>query len=145
MFYKIKMFNKNRLSNNSTRMNHKSRVTATDSWRTTASRSIPGSTSNWKTSIWRSVEYRTNELGFIWVIYYDWILDSLRDLTIDDIYASMFGRPSVFKKRNVPLNFFEEESFEPFLYYWDDLYFNGAFKNIIILYFLHPLKSKSSK
>ena len=64
----------------------------------------------------------------IWVIYYDWILDSLRDLTIDDIYASMFGRPSVFKKRNVPLNFFEEESFEPFLYYWDDLYFNGAFK-----------------
>ena len=57
----------------------------------------------------------------------------------------MFGRPSVFKKRNVPLNFFEEESFEPFLYYWDDLYFNGAFKNIIILYFLHPLKSKSSK
>ena len=110
--------------NSSSKMNLKSRLTTIDSWWTFASWPILGPASNRKTRIWRSVKYRTNELGFIWVIIYDWILDSLHDLTLDDIYVSMFGR---YQKRNVPLNFFEMESFEPYLYYWDDLFFQWCF------------------
>ena len=120
----------------SSKMNLKSRLTTIDSWRTFASWPILGPASNRKTRIWRSVKYRTNELGFIWVIIYDLILDLLHDLTLDDIYVSMFGR---YQKRNVPLNFFEMESFEPYLYYWDDLFFQWCFnkKNLFCIFFIH--------
>ena len=102
-------------------VNLKSRPTGTYPWSIYSSK-IFNAARNFETRIWRSVEYWANEPWFITFIKFPSrkILDSYNNISLDDIFMSMFGRR---QKRNIPINFFTEEQFEPFLYYWGDLYF----------------------